>query len=136
MAVMGINLSKIIETVKKELNEANTLKLEPYSGSLAGVDGWLSPSGTFYACSYHDHLVYADKLSDKMGYKRVNKFPFQLNGEYTLEKMGWIKISLSRVVVYKGMTITKKQLDFLFDYYVSNSKKDEFMEIFEMYEDN
>jgi len=133
---MGPNLSKIIETVKKELAEANTLKLEPYFGSLAGVDGWLSPDGTFYACSYHDHLVYADKLSDKMGYTKVNKFPYQLNGEYTLEKMGWIKISLSRVVVVKGMTITKKQLNFLFDYYVSNSREEEFMEIMEMYGDS
>ena len=136
MSILNLNVSKIVDTVKKELDEANTLVVEPYRGSLTGVDGWLSPDGVFYACSYHDHMVYADKLCGKMGYKKINSFPYQLNGEYTLEKMGWIKISLSRIVVFKGMTITKKQLDFLFDYYVSNSREEEFMEIMEMYENN
>lgn len=133
-------LSKIIENIKNGLAaiEADSLKfnLEPYNGDLQGVDGWVAPDGTFYACNYYDHLIYADKLVKKMGYQRVNRFPYELNGEYTLEKNGWIKISLGRVVVYKNMSITKKQLDFLFDYYVSNSREEEFMEILEKYESN
>jgi hypothetical protein len=133
-------IAKIVESIKNSLNaiadEANTFKLEPYQGDLAGVDGWVAPDGTFYACSYYDHLIYADKLVARMGYKRVNRFPYELNGEYTLEKNGWVKISLGRVVVHKDMSLTKKQLDFLFDYYISNSREEEFMEILEKHENN
>lgn len=133
-------IGKIVEGIKKSLNaiadEATTFKLDPYEGDLSGVDGWLSPDGTFYACSYYDHLIYADKLVGRMGYKKVNRFPYELNGEYTLEQNGWAKISLGRVVVHKDMKLTKKQLDFLFDYYVINSREEEFMEILEKYEKN
>jgi hypothetical protein len=136
---MAINVSRLVESIKNALNELSdpgSLKVEPYTGDLAGVDGWLAPDGSFYACPYYDHLIYADKLVARMGYKKVNRFPYELNGEYTLEKNGWIKISLGKIVVYKGMNITKKQLDFLFDYYVSNSNEEEFMQILEKYENN
>lgn len=131
-------IAKIVEGIKKSLtqiaDEATTFHLEPHNGDLSGVDGWLSPDGTFYACSYYDHLIYADKLVARMRYKKVNRFPYELNGEYTLEKNGWVKISLGRIVVHKDMILTKKQIDFLFDYYVSNSREEEFMEILEKYD--
>lgn len=138
MSGLNNSFARFVGGIKSGLSpgDANSLNLEPYKGHLAGVDGWLSPDGTFYACSYHDHLVYADKLCGKMRYQRVNRFPYELNGEYTLEKMGWLKISLNKIVVCKGMNITKRQLDFLFDYYVSNSREEEFMEILEMYDGN
>lgn len=138
MAGINTNVARLVEGIKSGLSpgDANTLNLEPYRGELTGVDGWLSKNGTFYACSYHDHLVYADKLCSRMGYKKVNRFPYELNGEYTLEQMGWIKISMNKIVVYKDMGISKRQLDFLFDYYVSNSREGEFVKILEMYDNS
>ncbi len=114
------------------LLKADELKLEPYRGELAGVDGWLSPSGVFYACNHYDHIIIADLLTAKYSYQN-NNIPSELNGELTLEEHGWVKISLARLVFYKDLLLTKKQVDFLFDYYIINGRETEFQEILMIY---
>ncbi|TYO95936.1 hypothetical protein [Desulfallas thermosapovorans] len=96
------------------------IKLEPYKGDLKGVDGWLSREGVFYRCNYVDHSIYADKLCKKYGYQLLNSFPLSMNGEYTLEKKGWAKISNGKVHYANEKPLSKKQLDFLFDYFICN----------------
>lgn len=112
------------------------IKLKPYKGELDGVDGWLSSDGVFYECSCYDHIIIADLLNDKYGYEKINDSVSALNGELTLEKNGWVKISLTRLVHYKDLRLTKRQLDFLFDYYVINGMQDEFQDILEKYYKN
>ncbi len=96
------------------------IELEPYKGSLKGVDGWLSREGVLYQCNYVDHSIYADKLCKKFGYRLLKKFPYHMNGEYTLEQKGWAKISNGKVHYMNEKPMSKKQLEFLFDYFICN----------------
>jgi len=105
---------------KAWLRHTEPIKLEPYVGDLKGVDGWLSRDGVLYRCNYVDHSIYADKLCKKFGYQLLNRFPFHMNGEYTLEQKGWAKISNGKVHYANAKPMSKKQLDFLFDYFVCN----------------
>jgi len=43
-----------------------------------------------------------------------------MNSEYTLEQKGWAKISNGKVHYANAKPMSKKQLDFLFDYFVCN----------------
>lgn len=105
--------------------------IQPHRGDLKNIDGWLAPDGTFYACDSYDHLTAADKLAVLYGYQRVNNRPKELNGELTLENNRWVKISLGRVVIHNEMSLTKKQIDFLFDYYEKNGQEKDFKELIE-----
>jgi len=96
------------------------MDLEPYAGDLKGIDGWLSRDGVFYKCNYVDHSLYADKICQKFGFKLLSRFPYHLNGEYTLEQKGWAKISNGKVHYINEKPMSKKQLDFLFDYFMAN----------------
>ncbi len=122
----------------KALNnlDIDKIKLKPYKGDLVGVDGWLSPDGVFFACNYYDHIIVADLLTDKYGYEKVDNSPSELNGELTLEQNGWVKISLARLVHFRDLRLSKRQVDFLFDYYVINGMEDEFQVLLEKYYKN
>lgn len=94
---------------------------EPYTGDLKNIDGWVDPEGNFYACQ--DHWSFADAMCRKRKYRLLSKFFFKLDSEYTLEVNGWVKISLGRIHYHNEKPITKKQLDFLFDYFIANGKE-------------
>jgi hypothetical protein len=112
------------------LKISDDLKIEIKSyDDLRGIDGWLSPLGLFYKSSSYDHIVLADILTAENKYKKNADTVSKLNGELTLEKNGWVKISLNRLVVFQGISLTKKQLDFLFDYYIANDIQGEYQEI-------
>ncbi|HBV99166.1 MAG: hypothetical protein JL50_07095 [Peptococcaceae bacterium BICA1-7] len=105
---------------KAWLRNTEPVNLEPYVGDLKGIDGWLSRDGTLYQCNYVDHLIYAERLCKKFGYQLLNRFPYQMNSEYTLEQKGWAKISNGKVHYASTKPMSKKQLDFLFDYFINN----------------
>lgn len=123
----GIEGTSALDTVEETTEYlSRTPNLKPYVGNLKGVDGWLSPDGKFYECHYVDHLITADKLCKRYGYRMTRRFPYQLNGEYTLEINGWVKISLGRVHYNCEKPMSKKQLDFLFDYLMANDMAEEY----------
>ncbi|MFZ5634401.1 MAG: hypothetical protein ACOY40_16330 [Bacillota bacterium] len=94
--------------------------LEPYHGDLKGKDGWIDPEGNFYACSFEDHWKFADEMCKKQKYRLMSRFLFNLDAEYTLEINGWVKISLGKIHYHREKRLTKKQVDFLFDYLLAN----------------
>lgn len=130
----GIEGTSALDTAEENtryLSRAPNLK--PYVGDLKGVDGWLAPDGKFYECHYVDHMITADKLSKRYGYRMTRRFPYHMNGEYTLEINGWVKLSLSRVHYNCEKPMTKKQLDFLFDYFMANDRAEEYPELLSRY---
>ncbi|MHB8156665.1 MAG: hypothetical protein ACYDEQ_04665 [Desulfocucumaceae bacterium] len=96
--------------------------LDPYMGDLKNQDGWLEPNGDFYACSYEKHWQFADEICKKYKYRLMARFLFNLDAEYTLEVNGWVKISLGKAYYHREKPLTKKQADFLFDYYLANEQ--------------
>jgi len=96
--------------------------LEPYSGDLKNKDGWIDPQGNFYTCAYEHHWRFADEICKKFKYRLLSRFLFNMDSEYTLEVNGWVKISMGRVQFHSEKPMTKKQVDFLFDYFVANEK--------------
>ncbi|NTW04674.1 MAG: hypothetical protein HGA27_00965 [Peptococcaceae bacterium] len=113
-----------------KLSDKAKVEIKSYNDDLKEVDGWLSPLGLFYESTFYDHIVLADMLIAESKYEMNLNIDSKLNGELTLEKNGWVKISLNRLVVFQGLCLTKKQLDFLFDYYVANNIQEEYQEIF------
>jgi len=103
--------------------QSDPVSLEPYKGDLKGVDGWLARDGSFYRCDYVFHAIFADRLCKKYGYKPLSTFPSSRNGEYTLEQKGWVKISNGKVLYNNDKPMSKKQLDFLFDYFIANGQE-------------
>lgn len=108
---------------KAWLAQTDPVNLEPFDGDLKGVDGWLARDGSFYQCIYVFHSIFADKLCKKFRYKVLGSFPSSKNGEYTLEQKGWVKISNNKVFYYNKKPMSKKQLDFLFDYFMANEQE-------------
>lgn len=91
---------------------------------LVSVSGWLSPGGDFYECLYTEHWDKAKELCKENNYKILSKGFFNKDPEMTLENMGWVKLSLGTVeyAFEPGKRMTKKQLDFIFDYLMANGK--------------
>ncbi|MFZ5596769.1 MAG: hypothetical protein ACOY31_07120 [Bacillota bacterium] len=97
--------------------------LEPYTGDLKNMDGWIDPQGNFYACSYEEHWKFAEEICKEFKYRLVARFLFNLDAEYTLECNGWVKISLGKVRYHCEKPLTRKQMDKLFDYFLANGKE-------------
>lgn len=91
---------------------------------LERVSGWLSPTGDFHECLYTEHWDMAEELCKKYSYKILSKGLFNKDPEMTLEKIGWVKLSLGTVEYSfePGKRIAKKQLDFIFDYLMANGR--------------
>jgi hypothetical protein len=91
---------------------------------LKNVSGWLSPSGEFFKCFYTEHWDKAKELCKQFKYKIVLKDLLNKDPELTLELAGWVKLSLGSVEYNfaPGIRLTKKQLDFIFDYLMANGR--------------
>jgi len=91
---------------------------------LKSTSGWLSPTGDFFECLYTEHWDKAMELCKKYNLKIVFKGFFNKDPEMTLERKGWVKLSLGTVeyVLEPGSRMTQKQLDFIFDYLMANGK--------------
>lgn len=91
---------------------------------LKTVSGWLSPLGEFFECLYTEHWDKALALCKKYKYKIITKVLLNKDPELTLERLGWVKCTLGTVecAPEPGRRITKKQLDFLFDYLMANGR--------------
>jgi hypothetical protein len=91
---------------------------------LKAVSGWLSPSGEFYECLYTEHWDMAKEICNRHNIRILVKGFFNKDPEMTLEKNGWVKLSQGTVQYYLegGKGISKKQLDFIFDYLMENGK--------------
>lgn len=80
---------------------------EQSNGVHTAWNGWLSPKGRFYPCTYMGHIDAADEL----GYEEVE-----------VEKLGWVKLS-SGEWFQPDKELTQRQLDWMFDWCVANSKE-------------
>ncbi|KJS17698.1 MAG: hypothetical protein VR69_04040 [Peptococcaceae bacterium BRH_c4b] len=91
---------------------------------LISVSGWLSPTGEFYECLYTEHWDKAKEICHRQNIKILVKGFFNKDPEMTLEKNGWVKLSQGTVQYYleDGKRISKKQLDFIFDYLTENGR--------------
>lgn len=108
------NFVKIVEV---EEGEEPLTREEMYpKNSQTFKYGWISPDGDTYATPHEGHSLAADYICRELGYK-------EYCCESELEERGWIKVTLSwenrerKRVAYagKGMFISKKQADRLFD---------------------
>jgi hypothetical protein len=92
--------------------------------SLKGKSGWLSPTGDLFECLPVRHWDKAMEICKKYNIKMLSGGLFvNEDPELTIEKMGWIKLSMGNVYVSQiSRYITKRQLDFIFDYMLANGK--------------
>jgi len=106
------NFVEIIECAEDE--EPLTLEQRYPKNSDSFEYGWIDLDGNTYACSHEGHWRSATCICEEFGYNSGN-------GEYTLEKLHWIKVtrdlrSASRKVYPgDGIYVTKKQADTLIE---------------------
>lgn len=91
---------------------------------LRSASGWLSPTGEFFECLYTEHWDKAMELCKGNHLKILSKGFFNKDPETTLEKTGWVKLSLGAVeyVLEPGRRMTNRQLNFIFDYLMANGR--------------
>lgn len=89
-----------------------------------GKDGWISPDGKYYYCTSENHRYEAKRILKELG-EDLSRFKKFYGTDYWaidkyLQEIGWVKITngefLRFTENFHDMTITKKQLDFIFDY--------------------
>jgi hypothetical protein len=60
------------------------------------LNGWVSPEGNYYSCTYKEHSKEADLIEEKLKLiSKQNKWGFIVHGEALLEILNWIKITTS-----------------------------------------
>lgn len=82
-----------------------------------GLDGWISPKGKYFKCFSEEHRFTAKEIIDKMS--NIPELLTVWKMDRYLQDIGWIKIvqeKFRRFAEIYPITITKKQLDFIFDY--------------------
>jgi|SRR6185436_8339131 len=94
----------------KKVNKSPSSKRKSLKGKR---NGWLSPRGTFYPCSYEGHCEKASKIV-----KDAKKW----DAEEVLENRGWIKVSASDWYS-AGYSITQSQINTIFDWCKDNKEK-------------
>lgn len=104
------NFVEIIECAKGE--KPLTREQRYPKNSDAFEFGWIDLEGNTYACGHEGHWRSAECICKELGYDTYN-------GEYTLEKLHWIKVTRDfRSATRKaypgdGIYVTKKQADTL-----------------------
>ena len=97
------------------LNEKDDVDPRPEPNQdTSAQHGWLAPTGEFYPCRYWQHVA----LIDSLGLK-----------EREAEKLGWIKLTNSRLIPGERWYVgekkpTQKQIDFVWDWCVANGRTD------------
>jgi hypothetical protein len=106
------NFVEIVECAK---NEKPLTREQRYpKNSEAFEFGWIDLEGNTYACSHEGHWSSAECICKELGYDTYN-------GEYTLEKLHWIKVtrdfrgSNRKAYPGDGIYVTKKQADTLIE---------------------
>lgn len=108
------------ETYKcaKEFQENGLPKLtKVVENTVSKPYGWLSPSGDFYPADFGDHESKAQEICEKLG---IND-DIDLESRNTLTKLGWCLLhdpsGLNGYIVSYTKNLTKKQKDFLYEYF-------------------
>jgi len=73
--------------------------------------GYLSPDGKFYACGYMEHLQLQEVL---IGGGLTNGFT---SSSKELIDVGWIKVSAARFTCNDDKKVTKRQINFIYDFF-------------------
>jgi hypothetical protein len=104
----------IVETIKR---------IEPEPKGVFYEEGWISPKGKLYKSSYMEHRGTAERILFTLGNPLSFSSDWQMD-EY-LQKKGWIKIANGKFLMFSKTEpkITKKQLDWFFDYIIKLDKK-------------
>lgn len=106
------NFVEIIECTKGEKPLTREQRYPKNSESFEF--GWIDLEGNTYACSHEGHWSSAECICKELGYDTYN-------GEYTLEKLHWIKVtrdfhgSNRKAYPGDGIYVTKKQADTLIE---------------------
>jgi hypothetical protein len=93
-----------------------------------GYNGWLEPSGKFHPLegAYHhcDACEKSGKCPCEVDAERYK--PYYCKKEFE----GWVKLTNGQWIVACPYKFTKKQFDFIFDWYIAHNKElDGFMEL-------
>lgn len=88
--------------------------------------GWLAPDGTFYPVEFANHQSWAHKKLIELGVIEKHELSVWNSGDKLVE-MGWTLLhnpSMGTAFVTSSDTkpLTKRQKDFLFDYYTKRNK--------------
>ena len=103
-----------MESLIKSIND----KLDDQTGY--GLTGWLSPSGIFTPCKYHEHSVLAQKIIAKQSYNRQYKFI----AEDQLRMFNWVSMTSSKdlssyiFIPTLPFYFTDEQLNWLYNNYI------------------
>ncbi len=83
-------------------------------------DGWVSPEGQYYMCSYLQHLQLVNQLyvCDMLGVPYVEDEDTLLrdDGESIAERLGWLKLKSGAFYHESRLDLTQAQLNTMFDF--------------------
>jgi len=113
MAVAMANLDPIINVeqyVAGILRESERDVIEPEDPiSTTWRSGYIDPEGRFYGCSDLSHINFSKELCEKF------KFDAE-DTQVTLDKKGWVKVSMNRFFWDYNHTVTREQKIAIHDY--------------------
>jgi len=99
--------------LKEMREEAATVIVEKMGGKLGpGRTGWIKPDGTFIECEYSDHITFTKLLYDE------GKAPTE--NAQKLQELGWVKLTASRFWFHDKDKLSKRQLDFIYEFAVKH----------------
>lgn len=114
-------------TIETMLNEnLEIYESEPTIGNIKKSEnnnGWISPSGDYYACNFYGHISLAKRLFDSDKVKYTYNDIKQGDEEEWLENLKWLKLTDGRFFSMSN-SLTQAQLDKIFDYVESRDKKE------------
>lgn len=97
--------------------------------------GWLSPTGEFFECSFYDHYSTARELADNLSLPRIDvKTNRTISEDEQLLNAGWVYIGISSFMRHEwridwNRKLTSEQVHFLHPYFENELPVNEFCKI-------